>query len=71
MRGHDYPDPIDTPDDDEPAGERVQCSHCNGYGRTSYGYPDDDRPIGARCEACGGTGYTYETTEDDEAENED
>ena len=72
MRGHDYPDPIDTPDDDQPTGKRVKCWHCNGFGRTSYGHPDPDRPIGTRCKACGGAGYTYapETEDTEEAEDE-
>lgn len=68
MCGHDYPDPIDTPpDDDEPDTPRARCWNCGGEGRTG----DGEDPCRYRCEACGGTGYTYETTETEEDENED
>lgn len=66
MRTYEIPDLPGTPPDDEPSGVRVECWNCGGWGREYHdGYT-------TRCEACGGTGYTYETTEEtEEAENED
>lgn len=64
MRGHDYPDPIDTPDDDQPTGKRVKCWACSGF-KSHW----DEEHGRHRCETCKGTGYTYETTETEEAED--
>lgn len=68
MRTYEIPDHPDSPPDDEPEGKRVKCWNCGGDGV----YPVSLTTL-RKCPACGGTGYTCETTEDEteEAENED
>jgi DnaJ-class molecular chaperone len=72
MRSCDYPDPPDSPDDDEPAGKRVKCWQCNGNGLDPIGdyYDEDSRWTKWRCGACNGAGYTHEPETEEETTDE-
>ena len=65
MCGYDYPDPPESPDDDQPDGERVRCWACSGFK-----FHWDEEHGRHRCKTCGGTGYTC-TAETEEDANED